>query len=198
MLAHEQCLCKSASRYASGLLASTRGYAAPLPSREAALVAAPASGLKVDRVALMGGDKKETVDVATASFIFNSQCEHHMLPFYGRVMVAYITPAGSAQLLSKSALEQVRHRHSISRLISVDLPYRYSQFLRGDIAISSGEHRVRTAVPRLCHRCTPLHRSPTPLSLLLIRCRTASPLLPGGGRLHAEAAGAGAHHTPAG
>ena len=163
MLAHEQCLCKSASRYASGLLASTRGYAAPLPSREAALVAAPASGLKVDRVALMG-DKKETVDVATASFIFNSQCEHHMLPFYGRVMVAYITPAGSAQLLSKSALEQVRHRNGTGRFISVDLP----------------------------------HRSPTPLSLLLIRCRTASPLLPGGGRLHAEAAGAGAHHTPAG
>ena len=101
-----QNLSKSASRYALGLLESTQGYTAPLPTRKDALVPASQSDLTVDSVTLSGAEGATTV--VTASFIFNSQCEHHMLPFYGQTMVAYVPPAGSSpRLLSRSALEQV-------------------------------------------------------------------------------------------
>lgn len=101
-----QTLRKSAARYASGLLASTRGYTTALPSRESALVDAESADVHVDSVAVPGSDLVK--QVVTASFIFNSQCEHHMLPFYGRVMLAYIpAPGGASQLLSRSALDQV-------------------------------------------------------------------------------------------
>ena len=78
----------------------------------------------MDSVILPGA--KEATTVVTASFIFNSQCEHHMLPFYGRTMIAYVPPAGSSpRLLSRSTLEHVvrmyTHRLQVQERITHQL-----------------------------------------------------------------------------
>ncbi|GAX78071.1 hypothetical protein CEUSTIGMA_g5513.t1 [Chlamydomonas eustigma] len=104
-----QNLCKSAMRYASGLLASTQGYSMSLPSKETSLVASKTCDLNIlrDISYTMADGARGRSSVATASVIFNSQCEHHMLPFYGRVLVAYMMPQGTEKVLGRCAIEQV-------------------------------------------------------------------------------------------
>ena len=88
-------------------MASTSGYSTPLPTKAQAILPSSSSSSAALPGTLMAVQTPGGVhQVASATFIFNSQCEHHMLPFYGRVLVAYI-PAAQGGLLSNSALEQV-------------------------------------------------------------------------------------------
>jgi GTP cyclohydrolase I len=97
---------KSAMRYAAGLLSSTSGYHLPLPSREEALSFLSATAQVAVR-SVARGDGTD-IRLVTGCFQFNSQCEHHMLPFHGRALIAYTLPAtGESMVISKEAMEQV-------------------------------------------------------------------------------------------
>lgn len=64
----------SAQRYVRGLLASTSGYEAQ--QQQQASSGAPVQG-------------SQGLEVLEPGMRFSSQCEHHVLPFYGQVHVAY-------------------------------------------------------------------------------------------------------------
>ena len=97
---------KSAMKYAAGLLSSTSGYHMPLPSPKEALVPLTA-GAEITVRSVTRSDGVE-VQLVTGTFQFNSQCEHHMLPFHGRALIAYTLPANaSLKVISRAAMEQV-------------------------------------------------------------------------------------------
>ncbi len=85
----------------------------------------------------------EDSDIVIAKEIqFYSMCEHHMLPFYGKISVAY-APDGKVFGISKlvrlvekySARLQIQER--ITKNIADEL---YSEGVKGVIVIAEGEH----------------------------------------------------------
>ncbi|KAK9842302.1 hypothetical protein WJX81_005403 [Elliptochloris bilobata] len=82
----------SATRYVRALLASTTGY------KHRAVAAEPRAlpGIR-DRVAFACMPSTHGV-VRLASLQFASQCEHHMLPFFGEARVLFVTEPSAAPL----------------------------------------------------------------------------------------------------
>ena len=73
---------------------------------------------------------------------FYSMCEHHMLPFYGKISVAYL-PNGRVFGLSKLVrlVEKHARRLQIQERMTKDIADElYSQGVKGVIVISEAEH----------------------------------------------------------
>lgn len=95
------------------------------PSRVAKMYAELTAGYRVDPVALIN-DAIFTVDydemVVVKDIDFYSMCEHHMLPFMGRVHVAYI-PSGQVIGLSKipRVVEMFARRLQVQERMTVEI-----------------------------------------------------------------------------
>ena len=85
----------------------------------------------------------EDSDVVVAKDIqFYSMCEHHMLPFFGKVHIAY-SPNGKVFGISKLVrlVEKYTHRLQIQERITKDIADElYSEGVKGVIVLIEGEH----------------------------------------------------------
>src|SRR6478672_3544226 len=85
---------------------------------------------------------EETDSIIARDIQFYSMCEHHMLPFFGKIHIAYI-PSGKVFGISKlvrlvekySARLQIQER--ITKNIADEL---YSEGVKGVLVIAEGEH----------------------------------------------------------
>lgn len=116
------------------------------PSRVAKMYAELTAGYRIDPVALIN-DAIFTVDydemVMVKDIDFYSMCEHHMLPFMGRVHVGYI-PNGSVIGLSKipRIVEMFARRLQVQERMTVEIADFINQALRpqGVAVVAEGVH----------------------------------------------------------
>ena len=92
-------------------------------------------------------DHEEMVIVRDISF--NSMCEHHLLPFYGRAHVAYIPRKGRITGLSKLArcVEGYAHRPQVQERMTSQIADAIMRTLDplGTIVVVEAEHMCMTA-----------------------------------------------------
>lgn len=116
------------------------------PSRVAKMYAELTAGYRVDPVALIN-DAIFTVDydemVMVKDIDFSSLCEHHMLPFMGRVHVGYI-PNGTVLGLSKipRIVEMFARRLQVQERLTVEIADFINAALRpqGVAVVAEGVH----------------------------------------------------------
>ena len=116
------------------------------PSRVAKMYAELTAGYHIDPVALIN-DAVFSVDydemVMVKDIDFNSLCEHHMLPFMGRVHVAYI-PNGKVIGLSKipRIVEMYARRLQVQERMTVQIADFIDEALRplGVAVVAEGVH----------------------------------------------------------
>ena len=116
------------------------------PSRVAKMYAELTAGYHIDPLALIN-DAVFTVDydemVVVKDIDFNSLCEHHMLPFMGRVHVAYI-PNGKVIGLSKipRVVEMFARRLQVQERMTVQIADFIDEALRplGVAVVAEGVH----------------------------------------------------------
>ncbi|WP_409569652.1 GTP cyclohydrolase I FolE [Kouleothrix sp.] len=116
------------------------------PSRVAKMYAELTAGYRVDPVALIN-DAIFTVDydemVMVKDIDFYSMCEHHMLPFMGRVHVGYI-PNGTVLGLSKipRIVEMFARRLQVQERLTVEIADFINAALRpqGVAVVAEGVH----------------------------------------------------------
>ena len=93
---------------------------------------------------LMGIGKKMVVE---KDITFYSMCEHHMLPFYGKVHIAYI-PDGKVVGLSKlpRAVEVFARRPQIQEQMTAQIADEIMKYLepKGVIVMIEAEHMCMT------------------------------------------------------
>ena len=85
---------------------------------------------------------EETNAIIAKDIQFYSMCEHHMLPFYGRVHIAYV-PNGKVFGLSKLVrlAEKYSRRMQIQERLTTEIADEVSKRgVRGVIVIAEGEH----------------------------------------------------------
>lgn len=86
--------------------------------------------------------KEETNAIIARDIQFYSMCEHHMLPFYGRVHIAYV-PNGKVFGLSKLVrlAEKYSRRMQIQERLTTEIADEISKRgVSGVIVIAEGEH----------------------------------------------------------
>jgi GTP cyclohydrolase IA len=116
------------------------------PSRVAKMYAELTAGYTIDPLALIN-DAVFTVDydemVVVKDIEFSSLCEHHMLPFLGRVHVAYI-PSGRVLGLSKipRIVEMYARRLQVQERMTVQIADFINETLRpaGVAVVAEGVH----------------------------------------------------------
>jgi GTP cyclohydrolase IA len=85
---------------------------------------------------------EETNAIIAKDIQFYSMCEHHMLPFYGRVHIAYV-PSGKVFGLSKLVrlAEKYSRRMQIQERLTTEIADEiYKRGVSGVIVIAEGEH----------------------------------------------------------
>src|SRR3972149_8599680 len=85
---------------------------------------------------------EETNAIIAKDIQFYSMCEHHMLPFYGKIHIAYV-PSGKVFGISKLArlVEKFSRRLQIQERITKNIADElYAQGVKGVIVMAEAEH----------------------------------------------------------
>src|SRR3954468_19325479 len=99
------------------------------------------SGYKVD-AELDVSFSEETDAIIAKDIQFYSMCEHHMLPFYGKINIAYI-PSGKVFGISKLArlVEKYSRRLQIQERLTKEIANEIMKMgVKGALIVAEGEH----------------------------------------------------------
>src|SRR5437867_9696872 len=85
---------------------------------------------------------EETDSIIAKDIQFYSMCEHHMLPFFGKIHIAYV-PSGKVFGISKLArlVEKYSRRLQIQERLTKEIAYEIMRMgVKGVMVVAEGEH----------------------------------------------------------